>query len=57
MEDKLVHRARVTEADLGLLRVDIDIDSRRIDFQKQAVSRVAAAVQQVLVSLAQRMAQ
>jgi hypothetical protein len=57
MKDKLVHRARVAEADLGLLRVDIDIDSRRVDFQEQTVSRVAAAVQQVLVSLAQGMAQ
>jgi hypothetical protein len=45
------------KADFRLLRVHIDIDARRIDFEEQAVGRVAAAVQQVLVSLAQRMAQ
>ena len=55
MEDELVHSARVTKADFRLLRVHIDIDARRIDVEEQAVGRVAAAVQQVLVGLAQRM--
>jgi hypothetical protein len=53
VKDKLVHGARIAEADFGLLRVHIDVDRRRVDFQEQAVGRVTAAVQQVLVGLAQ----
>ena len=57
MKDKLMDCARITEANLGLLRVHIDVDGGWIDLQEQAVSRVTATVQQVLVSLAQRVAE
>jgi hypothetical protein len=57
MKDELVHGARIAEADFGFLRMHIDVDGRRVDFQEHAVGRVAAAVQLVLVSLAQRMAE
>ena len=57
MKNELVHRARIPEPDLGLLRVDVDVDTGGIDLQEQAVSRVTAAMQQVLVGLTHGMAE
>jgi hypothetical protein len=57
VKDELMHGARIAEADFGFLRMHIDVDRRRVDLQEQAVGRVAAAVQLVLVGLAQRVAE
>jgi hypothetical protein len=57
VKDELVHGARITEADFGFLGMHIDVDRRRVDFQEDAVGRVTAAVQLVLVGLAQGMHQ
>ena len=55
MIDELVDGARVAEAHLGLGRVHVDVDAGWVERQEQTVSRVAAAVQHVLISLAQCM--
>ena len=52
MKDKLVYGTGITETHLGLGRMHIDVDSCRVDLQKQAVSRITAAMQHVLIRLA-----
>lgn len=54
---ELVHGAAVAETHLGFRRVDVDVDCRRIDFEEDAISREATAMQHVLIGLAQRVAE
>ena len=56
MKYKLVHCAAIAEADFGFGRVDVDVDRCRVNVDKQAISRVAAAVQRVLIGFAQGVA-
>ena len=57
MIDELVHCARLAEAHLDLGRMHIDVDPGRIQFEKQHVGGMAAAVQDVCVGLADRVGQ
>ena len=57
MEDKLMNGAAVAKADLGFGRVDIDIDRGRVNLEENTVSRIATAVEHVLIGFAQRMAE
>ena len=50
-----MHHAPITEAHLMLGRVHIDIDHRRIDFQKQHKGRMTTIKQHVAVGLTHRM--
>jgi hypothetical protein len=52
--DELVHGASIAKTYLNLGRVHVDVHAERIDFQEQHEGRVALVVQDVLVSLAQR---
>ena len=52
VKDELVNGACIAEADFGFLGMHIDVDSRRVDFQENAVGRVTAAVQLILVGAA-----
>ena len=55
MEQRAVHALRIAKSDLGLGGMDIDIDQRGIDAQKQRIGRMPVAVQQFAVGLARRM--
>jgi len=48
-----VYRPAIPEAHLGFGRMHIHIHRPRVDFQEQAIARMAAVVQHVLVSLPQ----
>ena len=52
-----MHGAPVAETDLGFCRMHVNVDARGLDFEKNAVGRKTAAVQKVLLGLAQRMAE
>ena len=54
-EQEVMHQAALTEADLVLGRVDVDVDQRGRDLEEQHVGRVAAMVEHVLVGLPHRM--
>ena len=57
MKDELMDRTTVAEAHFGLGRVNVNVHVRRIDLDKDAVGRVTAAVQHVLIGFAQRVAE
>ena len=44
--------ARIAKAHFGLGRVHVDVDTGRIEFEKQHVGRLATAVQDVGISCA-----
>ena len=56
MINELVYGARVAEADFGFGRMDVHVDQRWIDFEKQADGWLAGAVEDVAVGFAQRVA-
>ena len=57
MKNKLMNRPAIAESHFGFGRVDVDIDGRRINVDKQAIGGVTAAVQRVLIGFAQGVAQ
>jgi hypothetical protein len=57
VEHELVHRAAVAEAHFDLGRVDVDVDQRRVEVERQHIGREAVAVQHVLVGGADRVHQ
>ena len=52
MKDKLMYGARIAETHFGFSGMYIDIHGGRINVQKQAISRITAAMQHVLIRLA-----
>ena len=56
MENELMHSAAIAETDFGLGRMNVNVDQGRIDGKEQAVGRMTAAVQHVLIGFAQGMA-
>ena len=55
--DELVDGARIAEANLGFLRVDVDIDAPRVELEPQRERGLPVVVQHVAIGLAQRMLQ
>jgi hypothetical protein len=54
MKHELVYRLALTEAHLGLGRVDIDVDAFGRQFQEQGIGRVALVMQDIAIRLAHR---
>src|SRR5690606_17784399 len=54
LADKAMHRAAVAKTYLVLGRMDVDIDRGRIHRQKQDISRLAVAMQDVGIRLSHR---
>ena len=54
--DELMHGAGVAKAHFGFGRVDIDVNQRRVDVDKQADRRLASAMQHVAIRFAQGVA-
>ena len=55
MPHELMHRAAVPESNLGLRRMDVDVDDARLDGQPQRISRLPLVMQHVAIRLAQCM--
>ena len=55
MPHELMHRAAVPESNLGLRRMDVDVDDARLDRQPQRISRLPLVMQHVAIRLAQCM--
>ena len=53
-DDQAAHQARIAEPDLGLGRVDVDVDIGRVEFHIERGQRVAVAGQEVGVGGAHR---
>ena len=53
-DDQAAHQAGVAEADLGLGRVDVDVDLVRRPVEEQRDDRVAVVRQQIVVGAAHR---
>ena len=53
LEEKVVHLPALTETHFVLAGMRIDIDQRRVDFQKQHIGRVTAMKQHIGIGLAQ----
>ena len=53
-DDQPAHRRRIAEADLGLGRVDVDVDLVERHLEEQGRDRVAVAREQVAIGGAQR---
>ena len=56
MKNELVHGTAVAETDFGFGGVYVDVYRRRVDLEEDAIGRVAAAMQHVLVGFAQGVA-
>ncbi len=52
-DDQAAHQGRIAEPDLGLGRVDVDVDEQRVDLEEQHRRRVAVAGQEVGIGAAQ----
>ena len=55
MPYELMHCATVPESNLGLGRMDVDVDDARLDRQPQRISRLPLVMQHVAIRFAQRM--
>ena len=55
MPHELMHRAAVPESNLGLRRMDVDVDDARLDREPQRISRLPLVMQHVAIRLAQCM--
>ena len=55
VKNELIHGAGIAEAHFTLGRVNVDVDRCRVDVEKEAIGRVAAAVQHVPIGFAQGM--
>ena len=53
-DDQAAHQGGIAEPDLGLGRVDVDVDEKRIDVQEQGRRRVPVPRQEVGVGAAER---